>query len=69
MFENVKSLLLQKYRVKKKKLPLVDEQDHLIGLITRRDNENAIRYPMASKDASGRLLVGCCWCDSFDLET
>ncbi len=66
LFENVKSLL-QKYRIKK--LPLVDEQDHLIGLITRRDIENAIRYPMASKDSSGRLLVGAAvGVTPFDLE-
>ncbi len=55
LFENVKNLL-QKHKIKK--LPIVDENDHLIGLITRRDIENAIKHPFASKDASGRLLVG-----------
>lgn len=55
LFENVKNLL-QKHRIKK--LPIVDGNDYLIGLITRRDIENAIKHPFASKDASGRLLVG-----------
>lgn len=40
------------------KLPLVDETDHLRGLITIKDIEKTRRYPQAAKDAKGRLLVG-----------
>ena len=40
------------------KLPLVDEQGRLTGLITLKDFVKSDRYPSASKDASGRLLVG-----------
>ncbi len=55
LYEAVKQTL-HKFRVKK--LPVVDGNNHLIGLITRRDIENAIKYPNASKDAVGKLLVG-----------
>ena len=48
--------LLHKHRIEK--IPLVDEGNSLLGLITRRDLENAVRYPHASKDSAGRLLVG-----------
>lgn len=66
LYESVKALL-QKHKIKK--LPVVDEQDQLIGLITRRDIENAVRYPMASKDSSGRLLVGAAvGVTPFDIE-
>jgi IMP dehydrogenase len=40
------------------KLPLVDENFVLKGLITIKDIEKAISYPQSSKDAKGRLLVG-----------
>ena len=40
------------------KLPLVDENYHLKGLITIKDIEKAVRYPNAAKDSSGRLLCG-----------
>lgn len=64
--EEVKNLL-QKHKIKK--LPIVDADNHLIGLITRRDIENAIKHPFASKDASGRLLVGAAvGVTPFDLE-
>lgn len=39
------------------KLPLVDEQGHLSGLITIKDIEKVIQYPHAAKDSQGRLLV------------
>ncbi|BBH54441.1 IMP dehydrogenase [Fluviispira sanaruensis] len=55
LFEQVKNLL-QKHRIKK--VPIVDAEDRLVGLITRRDIESAIKYPNASKDSSGKLLVG-----------
>jgi IMP dehydrogenase len=47
--------LLHKHRIEK--LPVV-ESNRLIGLYTIRDIENAKRFPNASKDRSGRLLVG-----------
>ena len=40
------------------KLPLVDSDNHLQGLITIKDISKAIRYPQAAKDAKGRLLAG-----------
>lgn len=48
--------ILQKHKIEK--LPLVDEQGHLKGLITIKDIEKAIQFPHAAKDAQGRLLVG-----------
>ena len=40
------------------KLPLVDEDGKLAGLITIKDIEKALKYPHSAKDSSGRLLVG-----------
>ncbi len=40
------------------KLPIVDEQGYLKGLITIKDIEKAIQYPNSAKDDNGRLLVG-----------
>lgn len=40
------------------KLPIVDSQMHLKGLITIKDIEKAIQYPNSAKDEKGRLLVG-----------
>lgn len=40
------------------KLPVVDEKGILKGLITIKDIEKAKKFPMASKDSKGRLLVG-----------
>lgn len=45
-------------RKKIEKLPLVDENYVLKGLITIKDIEKAIRYPNSAKDKKGRLLVG-----------
>lgn len=47
--------ILHKHRIEK--LPLID-QGRLIGLFTIKDIEKARRFPQASKDSSGRLLVG-----------
>lgn len=47
-------IILQKHKIEK--LPLVDDQYHLKGLITIKDIEKAIRFPNAAKDAQGRLL-------------
>ena len=43
---------------RKEKLPIVDENFNLKGLITIKDIEKAIKYPLAAKDAQGRLLCG-----------
>jgi IMP dehydrogenase len=39
------------------KLPIIDEDGKLRGLITVKDFDKSEKYPLASKDASGRLLV------------
>jgi len=49
-------LLLQKHKIEK--LPLVDKNGVLKGLITIKDIEKATLYPNAAKDKVGRLLVG-----------
>jgi IMP dehydrogenase len=48
--------ILRKHRVEK--LPLVDADGRLCGLITIKDIEKSERYPSAAKDEKGRLLVG-----------
>ena len=48
--------ILAKARVEK--LPIVDDDYNLKGLITIKDIEKAIKYPNAAKDAQGRLLCG-----------
>lgn len=48
--------ILGKHRIEK--LPLVDEQGVLKGLITIKDIEKAVQYPNSAKDKHGRLLVG-----------
>ncbi len=48
--------LLQQHKIEK--LPLVDENNVLKGLITIKDIEKAIQFPNAAKDSQGRLLVG-----------
>ena len=40
------------------KLPLVDDDDHIVGLITSDDMSNLYQYPNANLDHSGCLLVG-----------
>lgn len=42
------------------KLPLVDKDFHLKGLITLKDIEKTRMYPKAAKDSRGRLLAGAC---------
>ncbi len=46
------------HRHKIEKLPVVDENLRLKGLITVKDIQKKIRYPLATKDARGRLRVG-----------
>ena len=45
-------------RSKKEKLPIVDDDYNLVGLITIKDIEKNIKYPLSAKDAQGRLLCG-----------
>ena len=48
--------ILKKYKIEK--LPLVDDENNLKGLITIKDIEKAKAYPNAAKDSKGRLLCG-----------
>ena len=41
---------------RKEKLPIVDDEGNLAGLITIKDIEKQIKYPLSAKDAQGRLL-------------
>lgn len=43
-------------KARKEKLPIVDKDGNLKGLITIKDIEKAIKYPLAAKDSQGRLL-------------
>ncbi|MCR5527461.1 MAG: IMP dehydrogenase [Lachnospiraceae bacterium] len=43
---------------KKEKLPIVDKDGNLKGLITIKDIEKQIKYPLSAKDDQGRLLCG-----------
>ncbi len=45
-------------RHKIEKLPLVDENGYLKGLITIKDIEKAVQYPNSARDKGGRLLCG-----------
>jgi IMP dehydrogenase len=47
--------LLAQHRIEK--LPLVDDQGKLKGLITVKDFDKSEKYPLAAKDGAGRLLV------------
>lgn len=49
-------VLLQQHKIEK--LPIVDEDNMLKGLITIKDIEKAIQFPNAAKDSQGRLLCG-----------
>ncbi|UFH33859.1 IMP dehydrogenase [Chryseobacterium sp. C-71] len=53
--EKAKEILL-KNRVEK--LPIVDKEYKLVGLITIKDIDNQLEYPNANKDENGRLIVG-----------
>jgi len=48
--------ILKKYKIEK--LPIVDKDFNLKGLITIKDIEKAIQYPNSAKDDKGRLLAG-----------
>ena len=53
--EEAKKILGQ---ARKEKLPIVDDAFNLKGLITIKDIEKQIKYPLSAKDAQGRLLCG-----------
>ena len=53
--EDAKKILAKS---RKEKLPIVDENFNLKGLITIKDIEKQIKYPLSAKDAQGRLLCG-----------
>lgn len=48
--------ILEKYKIEK--LPIVDANNKLVGLITFKDIQKVKNYPKACKDAQGRLVVG-----------
>ncbi|GAA0784920.1 IMP dehydrogenase [Hathewaya limosa] len=48
--------ILQKHKIEK--LPLVDKENNLVGLITIKDIQKSILYPNSAKDERGRLLCG-----------
>ena len=52
--EQAKAILRQH---KIEKLPVVDDEFHLLGLITVKDIQKKIQYPLATKDSRGRLQV------------
>jgi IMP dehydrogenase len=58
--------LLQKHKIEK--LPLVDDQGVVKGLITVKDIQKARDFPNAAKDSQGRLLVGAAVGVGGDLE-
>lgn len=53
--EEAKKIL---WKARKEKLPLVDDEGNLKGLITIKDIEKQIKYPLSAKDDQGRLLCG-----------
>ena len=53
--EEAKAILAKS---RKEKLPIVDDNFNLKGLITIKDIEKQIKYPLAAKDSQGRLLCG-----------
>ena len=53
--EEAKAILA---KARKEKLPIVDDDFNLKGLITIKDIEKQIKYPLSAKDAQGRLLCG-----------
>ena len=48
--------ILQKYKIEK--LPVVDKDNNLLGLITYKDIQKVTYHPNACKDSEGRLMVG-----------
>lgn len=62
--EQAKNILRQH---KIEKLPIVDDDYKLCGLITIKDIEKSLQYPNSARDAKDRLLVGAALGDSPDI--
>ena len=60
----VKSLM---YKNRIEKVLILDDHNKLSGLITMKDIEKSIDYPLASRDSEGRLIVGAAFGVSSDL--
>ena len=60
----VKSLM---YKNRIEKVLILDDQNKLSGMITMKDIEKSIDYPLASRDSEGRLIVGAALGVSSDL--
>ena len=58
--------ILQAHRIEK--LPLVDDEGHLKGLITIRDIEKMRKFPNSNKDSDGRLKVAAAIGVTSDVE-
>jgi IMP dehydrogenase len=56
--ETLEAARAKLYSRRVEKLPLVDEQDRVVGLITARDIIKLQEHPQATKDPKGRLRVG-----------
>jgi len=59
-------VLMQEHRIEK--LPLVDKEGGLAGLVTLKDLQNVLAYPHAVRDSRGRLLCGAAVGPNVDLE-
>ena len=54
--QDVVKSLMYKHRIEK--ILVLDNKDKLVGLMTMKDIEKSIDYPLASRDSEGRLIVG-----------
>ena len=54
--QDVVKSLMYKHRIEK--ILVLDDKDKLVGLMTMKDIEKSIDYPLASRDLEGRLIVG-----------
>ncbi|MFO7891290.1 MAG: IMP dehydrogenase [bacterium] len=59
-------IILQKHKIEK--LPIVDDDGNLTGLITVKDIQKRKAFPNAAKDSKGRLLVGAAVSTGNDTE-
>ena len=63
--QDVVKSLMYKHRIEK--ILVLDNKDKLVGLMTMKDIEKSIDYPLASRDSEGRLIVGAAIGVSKDL--